>query len=91
MSSTYRAIAEEIIHMVMGNYAAWRIGITHAPEQRKDSWASRGYNVSRWRQYPVPSHEEAWQLYRYFTRDRGILRDRPVNLDPEKPVFIYVF
>ncbi len=56
------------------NYAIWRIGLTHDPDDRKRQWAQRN-TITFWSQWQLDSLSDAQAIEAHFIQDGDAGRD----------------
>ena len=74
-------------------YSAWRIGLTHDPEERKKYWSeTEKENVALWSQWQTDSLSEAQAIESYFVNDKKMKGGTGgADLSSYKTVYVYVF
>lgn len=81
-------IAQEI-HNIAGKtgYSTWRIGLTHAPEERRKE---HGFPQS-WLYWKTDSLTEAQEIERFFIHEMGMKGGTGGNLTPLYVTYVYIF
>tara|TARA_B100000678_G_C18074951_1_gene448272 strand:- start:353 stop:625 length:273 start_codon:yes stop_codon:yes gene_type:complete len=89
--ATAQAIAQAIHNRVnqapSPSYTAWRIGLTHDPEERRKSWHEPKY-FTHWK---ADSLEEAQKVETYFINEKKMKGGTGGNLSPYKTTYVYIF
>lgn len=71
-------------------YSAWKIGVTHDPEERQRYWKYKEItNIDRWGYWQANSLGEAQEIESRFI-EKGMTGCTGGNLSRFKPVFVYV-
>ncbi|MGD1087778.1 MAG: hypothetical protein ABR955_03505 [Verrucomicrobiota bacterium] len=88
-----QSIIKEITRIVgPTDFGAWRIGLTHEPEERKTHWKDiEKKDVSCWTIWRGDSLSDAQAIESYFINVRGMIGGGDGNLSPSRTGYIYIF
>ncbi len=89
------AIRKAIMHRVESSkevrYSAWRIGLTHDPEERKAQHEEEGRNIQYWQQWFADSLSDAQEIESFFINEKGMKGGTGGDLSPNRTVYVYIF
>ena len=81
--TSYLDIVSNIEKIVLGDYRRWTIGITEAPDRRKEE-----HNYpERWFEWLADSEQDARNMEKYFL-DKGM---NGAGGGGDKPTYVYIF
>ena len=90
MTKTSIVAAIEVRRGTIG-YSAWRIGLTHDPEERKKYWSeTEKQNVALWSQWQADSLSDAQDIEAQFI-NKGMKGGTGGDLSSYKTVHVYMF
>ena len=72
-------------------YSAWRIGLTHDPDERKQQHEDDEKSTKYWKQWVADSLSDAEDIESYFINDKGMKGGTGGNLSAHKTVYVYIF
>jgi hypothetical protein len=75
------------------SFGAWRIGLTHEPQECRAHWKDKEKkDISCWTTWKARSLSDARAIESYFVSVRGMrCATNGDDLSPSKPVFAYIF
>ena len=85
------AIAERVESSKTVNYSAWRIGLTHRPQERAQQHQDEGHDVQHWMQWQADSLAVAQEVEAHFIHSKGMQGGTGGNLDSRYIVYVYIF
>ncbi len=90
--ATKASIIQEINAKIRNTgFGNWRIGLTHAPDERKTYWKdTEKEHVNYWSQWAADSLSDAQDIESHFI-NKGMKGGTGGNLSDQLTVYVYVF
>ncbi|MEW6229514.1 MAG: hypothetical protein AB1700_15715 [Bacillota bacterium] len=81
------AICKRVKESQVVNFAAWRIGITNDVKERYEYWGKPEHFLY----WKADSLSDAQTVESHFINKKGMQGGTGGDLDPRKPVYVYIF
>jgi hypothetical protein len=74
------------------NYSAWRIGLTHDLQNRRDYWKNdQKDSIEHWMSWEAESLADAQDIENYFINTKKMKGGTGGDLSARQRVFVYIF